>query len=158
MGREIRRVPPNWEHPRDRSGKYKPLYDEEYDTAAEEWFDAFLKWENGEDPNREKYKTHYYWDWASGPPNKKYYRPAFIDEPTHYQIYETVSEGTPTSPIFATLNEMKDWLIREGYSETAAATFAEYGYAPSMVVSPTRGVSGIGIHSLDWVQENESSR
>ena len=127
MGREIRRVPPNWEHPRDRRGNYQPLHDEEYETAAKKWVDAFLKWENGKDPDREEYETRYYWDWAGGPPDEEYYRPAFTDEPTHYQIYETVSEGTPTSPVFATLDEMKGWLIREGYSETAAAKFVEYG-------------------------------
>jgi hypothetical protein len=37
MGREIRRVPPNWEHPKDADGNYKSMYDWEYETAAREW-------------------------------------------------------------------------------------------------------------------------
>ena len=160
MGREIRRVPPNWEHPRDEKGQYRPVFDQTYEEAAQQWANDFLAWENGDNPDRATAtpSARYFWEWAGGPPDEEYYRPAFIDEPTHYQIYETVSEGTPTSPVFATLDEMKDWLMREGYSEIAAAKFVEYGYAPSMIVSPTRGVSGIGIHSLDWVWENESSK
>jgi hypothetical protein len=34
MGREIRRVPANWEHPKDeRDGGYIPMYDDDFDAA-----------------------------------------------------------------------------------------------------------------------------
>jgi hypothetical protein len=107
MSREIRRVPPDWEHPKDEKGHYKPL------------FDRIHLWKKG--------------------------------EATHYQIYEDVSEGTPVSPIFASLDEMKTWLLEQGYSEKAASKFVKYGWAPSMIFSSEKGISGIGIHSLDWL-------
>lgn len=127
MSREIRRVPSDWQHPRDSNG-YKPLYDRSYETALQEW----VKYEE-EDPK----------------PDPNYYRPKWEEEPTHHQIYEGVTEGTPVSPVFASQDEMKDWLLSEGFSEHASSKFIEIGWAPSMVFSRNKGLSGPGIHSLD---------
>jgi len=96
MGREIRRVPKDWQHPQDSKG-YIPMYDQDYEAALAEW-------------QQEKAEE----DWHGDPPDPAYYRPAFTDDPMHYQIYETVTEGTPTSPVFASLDEMVAWLIAEG--------------------------------------------
>lgn len=73
------------------------------------------------------------------------------EDATHYQIYEDVTEGTPVSPVFETLEEMKEWLLEEGHSEKATAKFIEYGWAPSFVVTQS-GVSGLGIDSLDALE------
>lgn len=53
MGREIRRVPPNWQHPKytaensgiysSRIGRYMPLYDRPYIEAITEWIDGHRK-------------------------------------------------------------------------------------------------------------------
>lgn len=151
MGREIRRVPSNWIHPK-RNGHFIALYDEDHETAFSEWTKNNALWEAGKHPDQKDdgydYPEHFR-DWDGGSPNPKYYRQKFESEPTHHQIYETVSEGTPTSPVFESLDEMKAWLIDEGFSEHAASMFVKDGWAPSMVFSPGRGVSGIGIHSLD---------
>lgn len=152
MGREIRRVPKDWEHPRNDKGNYKPVYDRDYETSSDEWVKNCALWAAGNHPDQEDDEydyPKYFWEWDNGPPDEEYHLPKFNSEPTHYQIYENVSEGTPTSPIFASLDEMKTWLIGEGYSEHAASMFCETGYAPSMVFTVGRGVSGIGIHSLD---------
>ena len=42
MGREIRRVPKGWEHPRDEGGKYIPMFDQSYDDAAKEWLEGLM--------------------------------------------------------------------------------------------------------------------
>lgn len=34
MGTEIRRVPPDWEHPRDSHGEDLPIYGNDFDSAA----------------------------------------------------------------------------------------------------------------------------
>lgn len=152
MGREIRRVPRGWEHPKDERGRYKPLFDEDYETAASEWARNFMAWENGE---REQHgdAPRYFWDWEGNPPDEEYYRPAWgDDEATHYQVYENVTEGTPVSPVFATLDELRAWLLEQGHSEHAASKFIEAGYAFSMVMTP-RGVSGLGIDSWDALQD-----
>jgi hypothetical protein len=52
-----------------------------------------------------------------------------------WQLWETVSEGSPISPVFATREEFVDWLVAEGYSRLAAENFAKDGWAPSMVIS-----------------------
>lgn len=51
-----------------------------------------------------------------------------------WQVWETVSEGSPISPVFATDEELVNWLISEGYSEGAAEQFAKSGWVPSMVM------------------------
>jgi hypothetical protein len=53
---------------------------------------------------------------------------------THFQIYENVSEGTPVSPIFSSLQAIKTWLVTQGYSEGAAKQFIESGHAPMLVI------------------------
>ncbi len=157
MGREIRRVPPGWQHPKDERGNYLALYDNDYESELADYQQRFADFENdvdGERTRAAKAGCYTLEDWGGGPPDPEYYRLALDDEPTHCQIYETVSEGTPTSPVFASLDEMVTWLIGEGYSEHAAKMFARDGWALSMVFTPSRGVSGTGIHSLDWMEKD----
>lgn len=160
MGREIRRVPPDWEHPvytaddtrdPDRLGKTKPLYDNDYQSVAEEWISHFEAHRRGEPISAWSAKYAYYWEYDS-PPDKEYYRARkwTEEEATHYQMYETVSEGTPLTPVFATKEELVQHLISHGtawdrhpWSETAARAFVEDEYAPSMVVvsgGPNAGI------------------
>lgn len=56
-----------------------------------------------------------------------------------YQVWETVSEGSPISPVFATSEELVTWLTGEGYSRRAAEAFVEQGWVPSMVMINTPG-------------------
>jgi len=51
-----------------------------------------------------------------------------------WQLWETVSEGSPISPVFPTKGEFVEWLVSEGYSEEAAVKFADVGWAPSAVL------------------------
>lgn len=37
MGREVRRVPPDWQHPKDADGRFIPLLGQDYDHAVREW-------------------------------------------------------------------------------------------------------------------------
>lgn len=125
MGREVRRVPADWQHPKTRNGSYQPLYDEEYAPAARRWLDQVIAWDNGthpdvvEDPSV-KERHHFFWDWDGGPPNEEYYRKPFTSEPTHLQMYEDTSEGTPISPVMATPEELARWL-----ADTGASSFGD---------------------------------
>ena len=177
MGREIRRVPKGWEHPQNEYCKhfggiekahnryykpgdfsygkcFKPLYDQDIEASAKEWIEGLNLWLRGEHPDQKDggaSEFKYYWEWAGNPPNPEFYRPAWKpEEMTCYQIYETVSEGTPVSPVFETLDQMRDWLIEQGYSEAVANGFVKDGWVPSMIYSPQTGVvSGIDISGLD---------
>lgn len=44
MGRQVRKVPANWEHPKKEDGSFQPMYDQSYKEAAEEWVEGFIKW------------------------------------------------------------------------------------------------------------------
>jgi len=150
MSREIRKVPSGWEHPKDSEGIYIPMFDETYDDAAQKWLQRLMAWESGNDPDRNRRNSgciRYFWDWDGGPPDQDSFRPTFKSEPTHLQIYETVSEGTPISPIFPDKDTMILWLIDEGHSRKAAEAFAKGGYAPTMTFF--KGRVKMGIDSLD---------
>lgn len=126
MGLEYRRVPPHWEHPRDRNGKFIPLsdnYDNQCLKDAEEWVGGYLEWitrkarqstkandkmskilkgGSGYDPS--------YMSYAGNPPDPVYYMPPFTpEEATWWMIYNNVSEGTPKTPSFSTKEECARW-------------------------------------------------
>ena len=146
MGREIRRVPPNWEHPRNEKGDYISMYDQDFESACKEWKRELVAWENGTHPERET--SMEYWEYAGDPPDRDSYRPKFTEEPTWYQVYETVSEGTPVTPPFPTvellaeyLSQHGDFAYQEGYREISpkptyeqALKFIKQGFAPSMII------------------------
>lgn len=157
MGREIRRVPLDWEHPKDEHGSYMRLYDKDYESAGVEWEKEYDLWQQGQHPDQlsETWGNHlkehgyrFFWEWSS-PPDKEYYRERkwSDEEAMGYQIYETISEGTPTSPVFATLEDMGTWLAKQGYSPSAVANFLKFQSAPSMMFSMQTGLVE-GIESL----------
>lgn len=38
MGREVRKVPPHWDHPdQERGSGLQPMFDERFEDAAREW-------------------------------------------------------------------------------------------------------------------------
>jgi len=166
MGREIRMVPPNWKHPcyaKDNApqsnlvGEYIPMHDRDYETVANQWVDSCIRWAKGEheDQMGENPATcKYYWEQDGNPPDRESYRPNFAVEPTWFQIYETVTEGTPVSPPFATkqelaryLSENGDFAYQHGYRDISpkptyeqALKFIEQGFVLSMTFSPESGL------------------
>lgn len=154
MGREIRRVPIDWEHPKhDWRNGYQPMHDSDFETAAREWMDDYSLWGEGKHPDQPRPTPCYYWEWAGDPPDKEYHRPAWPEgTAVAYQLYETVSEGTPVSPVFATLEGLAKYLAEKGDywdqnrgnggmgMERALAFVSSGGWAPSKVVSSAAGV------------------
>lgn len=168
MGREIRRVPPNWEHPRrecrhspwaggcdeaKRNGGRcrQPLFDRSFAEAARKWKEDFAAWERGERPSycSAESRTLEFWEWDGDPPDRAFYRPEWTDEErTWLQVYETVSEGTPVTPPFATTEELIDYLATRGdfwdqgrgdgpWARTHAESFVRRGWAPSLIMRTT---------------------
>jgi hypothetical protein len=100
----------------------------------------------------------YFWDYSSPPAEEQYrQRKWTAEEATHYQIYETVTEGTPVSPIFASLDDMIEWLV-EGQvnSRPAAEAFARMGWAPTMLLDMKNGVLLEGIESTPMGRKGRS--
>ena len=153
MGREIRMVPPNWDHPK-QEGRYddrlQPMFNKTFEEAAADWKAGYAAWERGERPDYcgEESKALEFWEYDDGPPDREYYRPWKDEEATWVQIWETVSEGTPVTPPFATKAELVDYLATNGdfwdqkrghgpWKRKAAEEFVEAGWAPSMVMVGT---------------------
>lgn len=189
MGREIRRVPPTWQHPRHErghadAGEYMSLYDEDFETAIVKWMQEANAWvaqvRAGETPElgwypddsdeeawarANPYKS--FVQWYSAPPDPESYRDVFTEEPTAYQIYENVSEGSPISPVFQTREELLAWCQQDhpskywpwqALSADAAEQFIEAGSAPSLSFSPTFGVVE-GAQAFEYLgKSSEESR
>jgi hypothetical protein len=173
MGREIRKVPPNWDHPKklDMYGRERlqPMYDETFAEAAAEWKAEFLKWEAGERPSyfEDDGEPFEFWEYNGSPPDREYYRPWTDEEATWVQVWETVSEGTPVSPAFATKEELVAYLSEHGdfwdqkrckepdwerlwggkpgvsgWGREAAERFVSASWAPSMILANGKLVDG----------------
>ena len=154
MGREIRRVPADWEHPKDVRGHYQPMFDRTHQQAVSEWDDdcyAFIH-DPEEQAKAKQAGCASCADWhGDRPDDDDYYRPEWPEGTAiAYQVYETVSEGTPTSPVFNSKVNLRAWLIGQGHSEDATDKFIEMEWAPSMIVSARAGVV-MGIDSLNEV-------
>lgn len=144
MGREVRRVPPNWIHPKDEATqRYRPLFPgEDYEPRARE----FMEKANADGLQKAI-------DWYGQAPDANDYMPNWPDsERTHLMMYENTSEGTPISPAFATPEALARWLADSGASAFGSETagyeawlrIARGGYAPSMMCSPGTGlVNGV---------------
>lgn len=152
MGREIRKVPPNWEHPLDDNGELQPMHNSNYEEIFEQWLSNFDRIRKGNlDDFEKKCYPNGLRDWLADeqPPNPEYYRWYKDDEATWFQLYETVSEGTPLSPPFATKEELVDYLTREGdtwsrmpWSREKAEAFVEQGWVPSMIMTGGKIIMG----------------
>ena len=156
MGREIRRVPSNWEHPKyteenaryiEHVGTFIPLYDNDYESVAQEWATNFELWQRGEHPDQPSDYCKYFWEWES-PPDKESYRERKWSEKeaTHFQVYETVTEGTPVTSAFSTKEALIEHLVKHGdfsdqrrgdsgWPREAAENFVESEWAPSLIVT-----------------------
>lgn len=145
MGREIRMVPPNWEHPKKEDGSYRPMFKEDFDSELQEWLTNYELWKAGNHPSQKDYP---FWEWEGPPPDPNYYRPVFTEDPTWCQIYETVSEGTPVTPPFSTKKELVNYLVENGdfwdqirgdggWNRENAEQFVGCGWAPSMITTQT---------------------
>lgn len=139
------------------------MFDSRFEDAAREWKEDFARWEAGARPSCAEDETGEYWEWQ-GPPDRDFYRPWTDEEATWFQVWETVSEGTPVSPPFATQEELIEYLVANGdfwdqsrrargvfmecgpWPREAAEAFVRRGSAPSLVVDE-KGVR-TGVQSL----------
>jgi hypothetical protein len=153
----------NWEHPKNEvydpfdrrmTTQYQPMYDKDAETAWKEWLDEFEDFKKeelarivNEYPN-DGYSldTPYrsFCSWNGQPPDPDYYRPKWDENAAMgYAVYETVSEGTPVTPAFATKEELIDYLATNGtywdkgkpWPREAAERFVAAEWAPSMMMT-----------------------
>jgi len=167
MGREVRMVRADWQHPKypdghSFAGRYVPLYEGgRYAERAAEWDEEFAQWQAG---FKRSYGTDQKWEardagdnmrfseWGGERPSPDDYMPDWPEaERTHLMMYEDTSEGTPISPAFATPEELARWLADNGASSFGdmTATYEQWlhvakgGWAPSMVIDNGHMMSGV---------------
>ena len=129
MGRELRKVPANWEHPKKSDGRWQPMFETFYGDALADWLKEHQQWEDGTHPDlqeKPERKTEYpfYAMWGGNPPDVEYYQTKKYSEEelTHIQLYESTSEGTPCSPVFA----KEDFEKLCEYAAENCSTFADF--------------------------------
>ena len=164
MGREVRRVPADWKHPEGKQG-YVPIEEGDFESDLKNWKEEYDKWNEGymKDWDNKTHKdvwvkrtgnalTDAYYEWFGKRPEKEDYMPQWTEEEaTHYQMYETVSEGTPISPVMASPEELARWLTDNDANASGRMT-ASYegwlrvckgGYACSAVFIDGKFQSGV---------------
>ncbi len=127
------------------------MHDKPFADRARQWLDDAIAWDQGDEKNKEDFP--FYWQYAGNPPDPDYYRPEWTEEPTHYQMYEDTSEGTPISPVFASPEEVARWCADNRASAMGGmtATYEQWlevargAWAPSMVVQDGHVVSGVEV-------------
>lgn len=156
--REVRRVPANWEHPKDEKGHLIPLFGDSFKEHAARWDEEAAQWEKGFyrlcKENKWKSKgpdqTGTFEDWNGVRPEEYDYMPNWPEvERTHYQMYETVTEGTPISPVMETPEALARWL-----ADNNASAFADMGATyDQWLTTIKRGwvVSAVGIQGKGLV-------
>jgi hypothetical protein len=164
MSREVRRVPADWQHPKRSNGRYVPLLGGSYsaevarwDHEAEQWEKGFrLDWSTDNEfiPKTADHRGTYA-EWSGPRPVESEYMPDWTDaERTHFQMYQTTSEGTPISPVMESPEELARWLVDNKASAFAdiPATYEQWlatikaGWAPSAAVVSDAGlVSGVSV-------------
>lgn len=135
MGREVRRVPKDWQHPKREDGSHVPMHasfpyteDEIAEGVRDGWLD-------NEPPN---YGCDVMPQWPEA-------------ERTHWQMYEDTSEGTPISPVMESPEALARWLADNEASAFGrmTATYDQWlatikrGWAPSLVLSGGVMASGV---------------
>lgn len=161
MGREIRRVAADWNHPKRGDGRYVPLH-QGYRLAADisDWDEGKALWDRGlvkdysdkGDTKRipEDSCNSTYEEWDGERPFYGDYMPAWTPEQaTHYMMYEDTTEGTPKTPAFATPEEVAQYCVENGVSyfggETASYEtwlYVANGGCGLMAVQPSTGWMG----------------
>lgn len=151
MGREIRRVPANWEHPRKAYGQ-----EHDYEQLSDDYIGYLKYWE--EDVNQFiKHMTEVIKTGKTVIYNKEYTDPqkvydylndeeqalnpsnisGYMPSGSWYQLYQNVGEGSPLSPPFKTKDQLVKWLSNNkdywGHTWTPeqAAAMVKSEYAPS---------------------------
>jgi len=141
MGREIRCVPPEWKHPIDENGSYKPLFRFDFDVDLNYWLAAYNLWKDGNHPEQKKiHNIHDFVDYEGSPPDPLDYALYRKEDCSWFQVYETISEGTPVTPPFETKEQLIDYLVKygdfwdqhqglNGWEREVAEKFVKIGFA-----------------------------
>jgi len=164
MGREVRRVSADWQHPTDGRGNFIALHGHSFREDAARWDEGAAQWERGfrRDHGTNGWKpkgqdeTGTFAEWDGERPREEEYMPDWPEaERTHLQMYEDTSEGTPISPVMESPEALAQWLADNKASAFGdmTATYDQWlatirrGWAVGAVWSPGKGFESGVAHS-----------
>lgn len=165
MSREVRKVPATWEHPKNETGELIPLYGGSYAQRVAEWDEHAVQWEKGfyRSFRNDRWgpktleMTYTYAKWDNPRPEPHDYMPDWPEaERTHYQMYETTTEGTPLSPVLESPEALAHWLADNNASAFGrlTATFEQWraiivrgGHTVSAIMVNGNLISGVEAES-----------
>lgn len=144
MGRELRRVPANWQHPK-RDGRYVPLYGGSWSAELAEWqrtAEAFAKGVTLDgSPLPSEANGCTFDEWHGSRPEHIDYMPDWPETVrTHFQMYETCSEGTPLTPVLESPEAVARWCAENG-----ASAFGGMTQTYEWWLSVCKGYAGFGL-------------
>jgi hypothetical protein len=123
MSRQLVMVPPHYEHPRIVVDRWngprivcKPIFPVLYSVKLAEWEADRDRVKRGDVEKYEKlmYPTFERWLEENEPPQKEWYLQWTVEEATWFQLWQTVSEGSPVTPAYETKEELIEYLVRYG--------------------------------------------
>jgi hypothetical protein len=154
MSREARRVPANWQHPTRNStpGRFIPLYEGGVEAPLARWEAENAAWEAGTHPDQLQYKDdtagRAFAEWYGDRPKAEQYMPAWPEgTATHWQMYETTTEGTPISPIMESPEALARWLADNGASAFADQRATYEQWLATITRGGSRGSFGVDLHT-----------
>lgn len=109
MSREIRRVPVDWQHPTEPNPHWKPQAEWRLRNKG-----TLSRLHIPQVRFRALHGLSYRDSLAEFEANPDDYMPDFGDQDLGWCLYQTVSEGSPITPVFATAEALIDHLCTEG--------------------------------------------
>jgi hypothetical protein len=92
----------------------------------------------------------FHWKSEEGRLRQESWTPTPPPEGEGYQLWETVSEGSPISPVFAAPEDLATWLVGNARRIDSGTTYDQWlafiagpGWAPSMIISGGQMMSGV---------------
>lgn len=132
MAVEVRRVAPDWEHPKREDGSYRPMHQ----WTRQQIDEANREYEAEGTPPLTRDDVMPFWS---------------PEEATAYQLYEDTSEGTPLGPVFEERTDFVNWLrTLTGLSEAAADKFVAVGRVASAATVRGELFVGLQIAEARW--------
>lgn len=137
MGKiSYRKVPDNWEHPRNAEGRYIPLHDgntflddsAQYQIQEAKWNEGQVQMERGdrvvwEPIPDDAFAAGIVAYYGTKPDLKDYTPPVMTANLTDgsWQVYEEVTEGTPITPVYPNFNALVAAVVEASGSPEYAA-------------------------------------
>ena len=161
MGRECRKVHPDWEPEINEYGHAVGLFDgARFPEHERRWLKEKKLWDQGltpafhdgapPEPIPEKYRGMSFEEWDSERPDPADYMPQWTpEEATHFRMFETVSEGSPVSPAFATKEELARWCSENPGAVHSEGTYEQWlavcdgAYVPTGYITADGFVDGV---------------